>query len=185
MAVAHRDVCTNWRAAVEDGEEIRPSRLTGTNVNAVGDQIFSYGWWEMARLVRTRAGAPSFWLLNGDTYSPSTSGHQGNVRSALRESDLPKIIVPYTALDAAGIAKDSIRPLHIRDDRYESYERTSKERPMYAQERQGDLYIYVGGNVEYAPVTYDADAGMYRWTDHRVASSSGHGRGDRGLPRAP
>jgi hypothetical protein len=168
MAVAHRDVCANWVLSVEDpSAEVKPSRLRGTNVSAEGDKIFSYGWWEMARVVRTRGGEPSFWLLNGDRYSSSTSGHQSQVRGALAGgSELPQIIVPYTALDAAGIAKESIRPLDIRDDRYEPYERSSSTRPQYAHEDDdGRLWTYTPGPHDDAEITFDGET--YTWTDYR------------------
>lgn len=119
MSVSHGAVCSNWVASIEGREDFstRPSQLRGSRVSVKGDGIFSYGWWEMGRIVRTGAGEPSFWLLNGDRYSPSTSGHQAQVRGAVATSNLASIIVPYSALEAAGIEYDSILPIEVRADR--------------------------------------------------------------------
>lgn len=117
MAVSHGTVCENWVASIEHDEKFSYSKLHGSNVSASGDVIKSYHWWEMARIVRTAKGEPNFWLINGDSYSPSTTRHQGDVRAAIGQSNLPSIIVPYTALNAAGIELDSILPLEVRADR--------------------------------------------------------------------
>jgi hypothetical protein len=120
MGVSHGAVCSNWVASIEGRKDFRhrPSHLRGCNVSAQGDVINSYGWWEMARIIRTRTGEPNFWLINGDRYSPSTSQHQSQVRAAIEGSSLPRIIIPYTALAAAGIERDAILPIEIRADRF-------------------------------------------------------------------
>lgn len=119
MAVSHWQVCANWVASIEGCEDFRnrPSHLRGSRVSASGDRILSYHWWEMARIVRTAKDEPNFWLINGDRYSPSTSQHQSNVRAAIAASNLPGIIIPYTALEAAGIERESILPVEVRPDR--------------------------------------------------------------------
>src|SRR4051812_37552 len=119
MSVSHGAVCSNWVASIEGREDFstRPSQLRGSRVSADGDRILSYGWWPMANIVRHANGKPNFWLINGDRISPSTTQHQGDVRAAIEKSNLPSIIVPYTALDAAGIEHDSILPIEVRADR--------------------------------------------------------------------
>jgi hypothetical protein len=83
-----------------------------------GDSIYSYGrHFEMARIMRDPKGDPSWVLVNGDTYSVTTSGHQGTVRGIVSTSGLPYMIVPYSALSAARIDRNSIEVIHTRPDR--------------------------------------------------------------------
>lgn len=162
MAIAHNLAATRWAEQIIDGPETRS--MQGTNVSSHGDSISSYGWWEMGRIVRDPKGRPSFFLLNGDRYSPSTSQHQGQVRSSCQTAadayerehgkPFPILIVPYTALDAAGISKDSIRPLEIREDRWVRTECYGPNVPDHAQHP----YVRTGDNP---PDDYSRDES--RW----------------------
>lgn len=167
MSVAHATVASNWVATIERGEEIRDSQLRGSRVSAVGDKILSYHWWEMARSVRTAAGMPKFWLINGDTYSRSTSGHQGDVRAAIQKSNLPQLIVPYSALDAAGIERDSILPLEVTEDRWVTYTRRAAELP----ENRDPVYIGTHeatlSNTRRETVTARYEGSVWVWEDVR------------------
>lgn len=167
MAVAHATVATNWVASIEQNEDFTPAKLRGSNVSAAGDRILSYHWWEMARIVRTRAGEPQFWLINGDTYSPSTSKHQSNVRSAISRSNLPKLIVPYTALDAAGIKRASITPLDVRDDRWEPYTRRAAELPESRSPRIESDGTATVMNAKWEYVQAHLDGDLWVWEDVR------------------
>lgn len=125
------------------------------NVYAEGDTVFSYGsHFPMATVMRERpndrggwrhsssptTGEPRWVLVNGDSYSPTTSQHQGAIRSVVAGSGLPSIIVPFTALDAAGIERTSIEILEVRADRTETTRHT-------AAEVSGDVVeTYVGSN---------------------------------------
>lgn len=95
-----------------------------------GDSIYSYGThFEMARVMRDKRGEPTFILVNGDTYSITTSGHQSMVRSVIAGSGLPSIILPYSALAGAGVIDGSIRPIHIRADRTQTFHHDQAETP--------------------------------------------------------
>lgn len=90
------------------------------NVFYRGDSIFSYGThFEMGRVLRDANDDPRAIWLNGDTYSPTTSGHQGQARAAAQRAGLPTFIVPFRALRAAGIGVEDIEPIDIRPDRTE------------------------------------------------------------------
>lgn len=83
-------------------------------------ELVSYGThFTLARIMLDDQGNRSWWLLNGDTYSVSTTRHQGLVRDACHRSGLPVMIVPFTVLGAAGIAPDSIEPVEITSDRFD------------------------------------------------------------------
>lgn len=109
-----------------------------SNVYYTGDTIFSYGshfpmgivlrdlparddepgYYSSAASVRTK-GDPRLILLNGDSYSSSTTRHQGAVRDAAQRACLPVLIVPFSALGGARIDVRTIEPIDIRDDRIE------------------------------------------------------------------
>ena len=82
--------------------------------------IFSYGsHFELGRLLRDR-GKPHCWLLNGDRFSNTTTGHQGHVRGVCQRTSIPVLIIPHEALAAGGVELDSIRLLHAEPDRWET-----------------------------------------------------------------
>jgi hypothetical protein len=85
---------------------------------ADGDRIYSYGHhFEMARVLRDRKGKPRGFLINGERVSVTTTRHQGEVRSAIKKTGLPRVIIPYSALDAAGIDPDTVELIDVTEDR--------------------------------------------------------------------
>lgn len=133
-----QEIANRWiDNATGENDRILHSR-NYSNVYYEGDTIFSYGahfamgiiirsnreparGWSGSRTtsyVRT-TGEPELILLNGDSFSPSTTQHQSAVRAACANSNLETIIVPFTALEAARIDPASIHPLGIRPDRNE------------------------------------------------------------------
>lgn len=128
-------------AIVRDTRERRhPEIRKGEGLLMRGDTIYSYGThFPMAEIHRRANGRAYRVLLNGDTYSGqsgwghSTGGQQSSVRSiASRECaalDIDYIILPFSALDAAGIDRESIIPLDVKDDTTERRTRTSNKRP--------------------------------------------------------
>jgi hypothetical protein len=92
-----------------------------TNIDYDSKQIYSYGHhFPMARYMTGESG--EWFLVNGDTYSHSTSNHQGHLRSAIRTSGVPSMIVPFSALTAAGIDLDTIRRVEVTRDTNEVIE---------------------------------------------------------------
>jgi len=83
-------------------------------------ELVSYGThFTLARIMLDGHGRRSWWLLNGDTYSMTTSRHQAMVRGECRRSGLPVMIVPFSSLDAARIVRDTIEPVEVTADRTE------------------------------------------------------------------
>ena len=98
---------------------LRERNSRSSNVIASGDSIYSYGrHFEMGRILRDANGIARCVLLNGDRYSSSTTQHQSLVRQVCRHRmpTVPCLIVPFPALDAAGIEYDSIVPLDVRPE---------------------------------------------------------------------
>jgi hypothetical protein len=105
-----------------------------SNVFASGDKIYSYGYhFEMARVLRDPKGKPRAFLLNGDRYSSTTSGHQSNVRHAIARQDLPSVIIPYSALSAAGINFDTVELVDVTKDRHIETKHVTYEQPEHTK----------------------------------------------------
>lgn len=93
-----------------------------SNVFAERDIIYSYGHhFEIAKGLRDAAGRVVLILVNGDTFSPTTTQHQSTVRSAIAGTGLPSVIIPFSALDQAGISHDTVRIVEVTKDRHESW----------------------------------------------------------------
>lgn len=124
-------------------------------------QLLSYGThFPLAQIMLDDSGERSWWLLNGDTYSVSTSQHQSLVRSAVKRTGLPVMIVPFSAIESARIKKGTIKPVHITADANEEIACKStdlKDMPKYMRKTWSDKD---GKYVETQP---DED-GFYRWT---------------------
>jgi hypothetical protein len=101
-----------------------------SNVFAEGDIIYSYGHhFEIARGIRDAKGQVIMILLNGDTFSSSTTQHQSTVRSAVAGTGLPSAIIPFSVLNEAGISLDTVRFVEVTADRTESWVETSHSMP--------------------------------------------------------
>ncbi len=108
------------------------------SIYAIGDKLFHYGsHFEVARILRSANGAARLVLLNGDVWSggsgwggsTSTSSVQRSARDAVARTNVPGITVPFSALTAAGITFESIKPIEVRDDRDETIHRESATQP--------------------------------------------------------
>jgi hypothetical protein len=93
-----------------------------------GDVLYSYGThFELARPLRNKSGKIQAWLLNGDTYSQTTSAHQSHVRWLL--SDEQTVIIPHEALNSAGIDLETVQIVHVKPDSYTTTHHRTAERP--------------------------------------------------------
>lgn len=130
--------------------------LKGTNVSYRGDSIYSYHHWEMGRILRDKKGKPRLLWLNGDVYSSSTSTQQSNLRSVCNEQEgLPVVILPKSSLDSAGIILESIKPIDVKPDGWETIKHHSKEFPEGAER----VKVWSKPVIEY--VFYEDDPGDF------------------------
>lgn len=76
-----------------------------------GDTIYSYGYhFPMAH--RMHDGS---YIVNGDTYSNTTSKHQSNLRTALQQNKTT--IIPFSALQSAGINFKKVEVIDQEDEK--------------------------------------------------------------------
>jgi len=155
----------------EVGKE-KPRFLRPASVNAkIGgssrqsqdvDTVFSYGsHFPLAQLVGTRKDG--FFLVNSDRYSSTTTSHQGFVRGAITRSGIKSILLPFSALDAAGIPHERIKPLQVESDR-------SEEEIVYvSNEELADVRTVtmtlrrkLQDGIEYP---YSKDGWLFEWND--------------------
>jgi hypothetical protein len=125
-----------------------------------GNRIYSYGThFEMARAVQDRHGDTRLFLVNGDTFSQSTSRHQSHLRSALSTArHVEQVIIPFSALDAAGIDRDSVVLLERTDDWFEDTEHESLTQPP------GSVWV-TEEITEYGPITPEEEQAILEAMD--------------------
>jgi hypothetical protein len=118
--------------------------IVPSNRNLVHDlrarEIYSYGrHFPLARFVPATRGHCALWVVNGDRWtgsrSTATHQHQDDMRSAIALTvdaaaklgkRIESIIIPFSALNGAGIDIDTIRPIHVRADRDEKFTNSAK-----------------------------------------------------------
>lgn len=123
------DVATAWVRRCQSTEFVKVPN--NPRMPVTGDRICSYGsHFEIGRGIRDKRGKLTFFLLNGDNYSVTTSRHQSEVRAAVQRSGVPYVIIPYEALFAAGIFDlDTVVLLEATRDQVEVTKHQSTELP--------------------------------------------------------
>lgn len=126
----HTQIIEAW---VAQASTASTGRMIGNrrynNVFADGDRLYSYGYhFELARILRGKRGVSL--LLNGDNFSVTTSSHQSQLRTVVGKSGLPSVIIPYSALNAAGIDISTVEIVESLEDTWVDHGvRKSKDRP--------------------------------------------------------
>lgn len=147
---SHDDIVTRW-ADRELGKTDRANfQARSSNVWGEDGALYSYGrHFELARPLRWEGGGNAHrrnvnaWLLNADRFSVTTGRHQRITRNVLARTGLPMILVPYDALSSAGIIRDTIRPVEITDDRFETIPHRTTVAPGGLKSRVVDVWEYV------------------------------------------
>lgn len=121
-------------------------------------EAYSYGrHFPLFRFVPGTGRHSDLFVINGDRWNngggPSRTGaHQESARRAIERTGIPSIVIPFSALDGAGIDTDTIRPLHVRPDTWQTV--TVERRPNDTPQWRRDS------------LTIDAD-GLYRWDENQ------------------
>jgi hypothetical protein len=109
-----------YRQAFPDGSGA--SLYYGTDQQGRVIEIQSYGdWFPLARLLLHPSGKRKMWLLNGDRWpGPGgfgrTNEHNDMARQHAQASGTPCFIVPFSALRAARIEMETIKPVHVEPE---------------------------------------------------------------------
>lgn len=132
MSTRHYQVVENFAARKTTG-------LRGSNVFADKNKIYSYGHHFIMAIA---LDDKKLFILNGDTYSPTTSGHQSMVRAACKQTDWDNIILPFSAVDAA--------ILSITGSRGRDWERIFSSLKIIEQGEEIDIYSCPTCDIEFA-----------------------------------
>lgn len=149
------DIINRWVREVRKPNP-RYLRSSSANVFVHNDRLWSYGThFELGRWVPATGEHQGFWLLNGDTYSVSTSRHQSEVRAAVEKTGEQVVILPYTTLRAAGIERESVIPVHVTADRWVEEVKTTPlgKLPDYMRHSMS-YYLDKGALVDNGDGTY-------------------------------
>jgi hypothetical protein len=151
-------IVKDWLDAAIYGNEQRYNNRGhhGERVFHDGRSIYSYGHhFEMARVLFEKGEATTI-LVNGERASVTTSKHQNVLRSAIQRhmSNLPSVIIPFGAIDAARIDMDTIRIIDVQQDRQIPTHHESDSPPRH--------YNYLPPTKEYE-VDEWTDEELERW----------------------
>lgn len=124
--------------------------LSSTSVFSEGDTLYSYGHhFTLCRAIRGKArkgqerGEVELFLVNGDTYSNTTTRHQSIMRNELPRT-VPSVIIPFTALTMAGIDDPgSVRLVEATRDRFLRTDHVTYEQPPRSKWQTRDVTEWV------------------------------------------
>lgn len=110
--------CREWAKGITNPDTLdgRSRHWRSVNVFWHGRTIYSYG----THFVMGHIVAPGIVWLNGDRYSPTTARHQRTLRSVACGPGITAVIVPGSALDAAGADPATIQPVHVEPERFDT-----------------------------------------------------------------
>ncbi len=130
--------------------------------------LYSYGaHFPLVTVIGDRDAGDAWWLLNGDTYSSTTTKHQSQVRAAAERSSMPSCIIPFSALRAAGIDSDSIELVEVLPDTY-----TTETHKAYNLDDVPEFHRMQWVDGKYIDIQPNED-GVYVWTtqEHHLGGS--------------
>lgn len=128
----YSDVIRRW-VDINEGRTTEPY-LWNARVPVIAEKLYAFDRnFELVRAIRNKSGKRvTHYVLNGDLLGANTWGgttsHQWIVRNALINTK-PQVIIPFTALEEAGIDIDSIQIIHVLDDRNETISHHSETFP--------------------------------------------------------
>lgn len=133
--------------------------LSSSSVFAEGDKIYSFGHhYELARVLRDSKGKIRLYLLNGERVSQHTDTHQWLLRKYLK--DQPRVIIPYPALQEAGVNLDSIVLIDDKPERNETIKHRTHQFPEGAHWEKG-------GHIRTPKPDKEIAETIARWNVHR------------------
>jgi hypothetical protein len=116
----------------------------------------------LAQIMPGDCGDRSWWLLNGDNYSFSTSRHQQLVRAACERTGLPVLIVPFSCLRAARIDRETIIPADIQPDGHEEQTHHADALTLVPESNRWNARQTAGGQWEWTTYRHWLGASVFR-----------------------
>lgn len=157
---SHSDVCQRWadrNAGSTDKKLLKGSRIFGTD-----EVLYSYGHhFELGLALRDKKDNTVLFLLNGDRYSVSTTQHQSHIRAAVARTDIPNVIIPFSALAAAGINLRSVELIDGSADQTVTTEHETREFQQGWSWRTDEISDYVD------KTDAEIESVLARWNAHR------------------
>jgi hypothetical protein len=139
--------------------------------------LVSYGaHFVLARIMLDQSGGRSWWLLNGDTYSISTTTHQRIVREACQRTSLPMLIVPFSCLREARIDRDSITLVDIQSERLASITHHSPTRDQVPETHRPEARETPNGRWQWTTYRHWLGAAVFRADYTSADTTRGNGR---------
>lgn len=167
---SQREIAQRW-VDYHMGDVERPLMAQAGNVlvdSRDRRNLLSYGsHFTLSRAMVAEDGKLSHWLLNGDTYSSSTSKHQSMVRAAVKATGKPVLIVPFSAIAMAGIRMESITPIDLDPERFVTEHHSSRNlSDLPRHERTHYRYDPETRRSTETPAQPDEN-GVYHWGTRR------------------
>lgn len=156
---SYDEIATRWLdvALGKAGNKRNYSFRHDMRVFGEGNVLYSYGrHFPLVELLRDPDGEPRLLLLNGDNYSVSTTRHQGIARNVCARSGLPMVIIPFSAMEAAGIWRTTVDLVDVTADRHEEIKHRSLVRPEGSRWVTRDHCEYVDLTPEEIEAKIDA-----------------------------
>lgn len=139
------DVATRWRDIALGRSDRANYSSNGRSVWGRGDTLYSYGThFPLVELLRDGKGNPRLFLLNGDRYSVTTARHQSVARDVVGrvKEDVPSVVIPFAALDAAGIDRATLELVDDEPERHETIPHTLESETCWPWHVDGIKYAW-------------------------------------------
>lgn len=110
----YAQVAQRWYAIACTG---RGTHLRHPHMTVDGDVLVGADGVPLVQVLREKNGLPRLFLLNGDgSRSRRFRNQQWEVRAVIQRQVFDHAILPYVALEAAGIERHTIIPIDVRED---------------------------------------------------------------------
>lgn len=139
------DVATRWRDIALGRSDRANYSSNGRSVWGRGDTLYSYGThFPLVELLRDGKGNPRLFLLNGDRFSVTTARHQSVARNVVARvrDDVPSVVIPFAALDAAGIDHATLELVDDEPERHETIPHAVKTGTRWPWAMDGVRYTW-------------------------------------------
>lgn len=141
MAIENRVIIQRWADDLRAHRALQKRSYVGSTVRANNDGHLVYVRRDGARsrafgpVLLGRHNPNGVFVLNGDGFRDgNATDWQTRLRNHIQQHDYPHIIIPYAAMDGAEIQWETVRPIHVTADRWETVRTNVEGNPLTADE---------------------------------------------------